>query len=106
MWRGYVVGACLAGFLAPGAAIAAKERRTWIDPPPDLPVAAPQPVPAPEPVPEPNAEATAGDGAMQLDRLAATPQPEVVRAGSLNSSTCTTRSYFVAPGATVRVHAC
>jgi len=104
-WRGTLVGACVVGLLTPGLALA-KQRRDWVDPPLDLPVAA---SPPPAASVEPDADAGQEDAALTAavpEVVAAADPPQVIRAGSKSSAGCTLRTYTVAPGATVRVHAC
>jgi hypothetical protein len=105
-WRGTLVAASVASLLTHGFA-AAKQRRDWVDPPADLPVAAsPQPAPSLAPLAEPLPEDTAGEEAGPVGLLTAAGPPQVIRAGSVSSAGCAMRAYTVAPGATVRVHAC
>ncbi len=107
---GVAATAVLWGLLAPSPPAGAKERRLWVDPPP---LTAPLDTPATIPTePGPQLQGAVGQDGDVTGSVGVSPEPFAVEtraplySGAPSHASCTTKTYTVLSGATVRVHAC
>jgi hypothetical protein len=100
--RGIGVMAGVGCFIALGVPSVAKERPRWVDPPPNIRISAPSPEILTPAIPfDDHVDVT---GSFQAAKpLATTAIPRIPKA---QESTCTTLTYELVSGATVRVHRC